>query len=60
MPELGTLVSFFPSGKVVVETVTKGAIDGGSWLIKQFGKRTKNIQTGGRKNLSSIDEYFRI
>lgn len=35
---VGTLFSFFPGGKVVGKTATKGAIDGGSWLIKHFGE----------------------
>ncbi|WP_301264025.1 hypothetical protein [Paenibacillus sp. PsM32] len=44
MPELGTLVIFFSSGKVVVKTATKGAIDGGSWLIGKFNKQLRYVK----------------
>ena len=35
---VGTLISFVPGGKVVGKTATKGAIDGGNWLVEKLIK----------------------
>nr|WP_322925113.1 pre-toxin TG domain-containing protein [Paenibacillus sp. SGZ-1014] len=69
----GVLLSVLPEGKLWGTLAAKEAIDGGAWVWKQVGKEAveetemqgnqftngiRNIQTGGRNNLS-VDEYFR-
>ncbi|MDN4621068.1 pre-toxin TG domain-containing protein [Paenibacillus sp. PsM32] len=46
------LLSWVPGGKIAGKALTKGAIDGGSWVIARVAKETSN----GDRIFSSIDD----